>query len=237
MSIVHLLTHRVRPCRQTVGCLNLVTYYQKVLLVILSVPMVLGVVLLFYLLPKRFINNPANRKARLGSRRGCLHRVLCLVYQPSGLRDGIAGQLRGEGGARLTDFEEETLERVEVDVNRARFKVRLYKLWWFTLFLAYPHASAYVLRMFVCADLNGVLLLREDFSKHCFDSEWFRWAVVGGLGVLLYPIGVPAVFAYRILKNRHKSAPMHAHIRSTHAHIRSTKARIGVLLFAFLLHA
>ena len=72
------------------------------------------------------------------------------------------------------------------------------------LFLVYSSASSTVFQMFDCEDLDdGNNYLRADYSIHCDGSRHRALMVYAGFMFFLYPLGIPAFFAYLLLQNRH----------------------------------
>jgi len=78
--------------------------------------------------------------------------------------------------------------------NRKRSRRQFWKLVLFTLFLMYPGVSSTVLSFYVCKDIEGTKYLLKDFSLRCYDHRWFKYLPYDVFMILLYPIGIPAVF-------------------------------------------
>jgi hypothetical protein len=82
-------------------------------------------------------------------------------------------------------------------VRRALWRLKFVRLLFFTLFLVYPSVSARLFSLFVCRDVpgTGASYVLADFSQKCYDDRWMRYVGVVGGGLLLYPIGIPLIFA------------------------------------------
>ena len=70
-------------------------------------------------------------------------------------------------------------------------------------FLVYSSVGAVLFQMFNCEELdNGKNYLRADYSIEC-NTAWHRALMVySAVMVLLYPVGIPALYAYLLFKNR-----------------------------------
>jgi hypothetical protein len=81
---------------------------------------------------------------------------------------------------------------------------RTSKLCLFTLFLTYPYISSNVLSFFACRTVDGQAYMTVDYNLNCYDDKWKSF--VGGVVtmVLVYPIGVPLLFAVLLFRNRHR---------------------------------
>ena len=77
----------------------------------------------------------------------------------------------------------------------------------FIIFVIYSSVSFTVFQTFVCETLdNGVTYLRADYSLTCSTIAHTAWKAYAGLMIVVYPIGVPAVFAWWLISNRHDLA-------------------------------
>ena len=70
------------------------------------------------------------------------------------------------------------------------------------MFLVYSSVSAVIFQMFDCEKLDdGKIYLRADYSIEC-NTAWHRALMVySAVMVLLYPVGIPAMYAYLLFKN------------------------------------
>ena len=70
-------------------------------------------------------------------------------------------------------------------------------------FLVYSSVGAVIFQMFDCEKIDdGKIYLRADYSIQC-DTAWHRALMVySAVMVLLYPVGIPALYAYLLFKNR-----------------------------------
>jgi len=106
------------------------------------------------------------------------------------------------------------MERVDVsddDARRLRFqnlRRKFMKLVIFTIFLIYPSVSAVTLRLYVCQKVANVYYLVEDFTVQCYVDKWNKYAMANIIALLVYPIGVPALFGGIIWTHRkHLAVP------------------------------
>lgn len=73
----------------------------------------------------------------------------------------------------------------------------------FIIFVVYSSVSFVVFQTFVCETLdNGVMYLRADYSLSCSSRAHTAWKAYAGLMIFVYPVGVPAVFAWWLVSNR-----------------------------------
>ena len=74
----------------------------------------------------------------------------------------------------------------------------------FVLFAVYSSVSFTVFKTFVCDDtLEGeVTYLRADYSLTCLTREHTAWKAYAGVMIFLYPVGIPALFAWWLVSNR-----------------------------------
>jgi len=71
-------------------------------------------------------------------------------------------------------------------------------------FVAYPCLSLSMLSMFDCTEVTGTYYLSLDLSLVCYDDEWMKYGIMGAVGVLLYPIGIPVSCGLALYTNRFK---------------------------------
>lgn len=73
----------------------------------------------------------------------------------------------------------------------------------FIMFAVYSSVSFTIFQTFVCETLDdGVEYLRADYSLTCTTSTHTAMEVYAGLMVVVYPLGIPAVFAWWLVSNR-----------------------------------
>lgn len=85
----------------------------------------------------------------------------------------------------------------------------------FVMFVIYSSVSFIVFQTFVCETLDdGVTYLRADYSLTCSTGAHTAWEVYAGFMILVYPLGIPAVFAWLLVSNRHDIAKVGAGDRS-----------------------
>ena len=73
----------------------------------------------------------------------------------------------------------------------------------FVLFIVYSSVSFTVFQTFVCETLDDrVTYLRADYSLTCSTRAHTAWKTYAGLMILVYPVGIPALFAWWLFSNR-----------------------------------
>ena len=69
----------------------------------------------------------------------------------------------------------------------------------FLLFVVYSSVSYTIFQTFVCDPLNsGVTYLRADYDLVCWTTTHIAYMTYAGIMALVYPIGIPAVFAWML---------------------------------------
>lgn len=70
-------------------------------------------------------------------------------------------------------------------------------------FLVYSSVSAMVFQTFACDGLdNGDKFLRADYRIDCTSSKHQAFMIFAGVMIFVYPVGIPAFFAYLLFKGR-----------------------------------
>lgn len=70
-------------------------------------------------------------------------------------------------------------------------------------FLVYSSVSSVVFQTFGCESLDdGKKYLRADYSIDCDTSKHEGLRIYAGLMVVLYPVGIPAMYAFLLFRNR-----------------------------------
>lgn len=73
----------------------------------------------------------------------------------------------------------------------------------FVLFFVYASVSRDIFLVFSCETLdNGVSYLRADYGLTCSSSRHAAFRAYAGLMVVVYPLGIPAVFGWWLRRNR-----------------------------------
>ena len=73
----------------------------------------------------------------------------------------------------------------------------------FLLFVVYSSVSYTIFQTFVCDPLDsGVTYLRADYDVVCWTRTHINFMRYAGIMVLVYPVGIPAVFAWVLFINR-----------------------------------
>ncbi|CAM9416172.1 unnamed protein product [Ectocarpus sp. 13 AM-2016] len=74
----------------------------------------------------------------------------------------------------------------------------------FLLFFVYSSVSRDIFLTFSCETLeDGVSYLRADYGLVCFSRRHVAFRVYAGVMVLVYPLGIPALFGWWLRRNRH----------------------------------
>ena len=70
-------------------------------------------------------------------------------------------------------------------------------------FLVYSSVSSVVFQMFACDKLdNGKIYLRADYTIECDSDKHRALQIYAGLMIILYPVGIPALYAGLLFSNR-----------------------------------
>lgn len=70
-------------------------------------------------------------------------------------------------------------------------------------FLVYSSVSSMVFQMFACEKLDdGKKYLRADYSIDCDDRKHKNLMIYAGIMILIYPVGIPALYAHLLFTNR-----------------------------------
>lgn len=73
----------------------------------------------------------------------------------------------------------------------------------FIMFVIYSSVSFNIFQAFACETLDdGVEYLRADYSLTCSTGAHTAMMVYAGLMILVYPVGIPAVYAWWLYSNR-----------------------------------
>ena len=72
----------------------------------------------------------------------------------------------------------------------------------FLLFMVYSSVSYTIFKTFVCDPLDsGVAYLSADYDLVCWTKTHIGYTTYAGLMILVYPVGIPAMFAWVLLIN------------------------------------
>jgi len=89
-----------------------------------------------------------------------------------------------------------------------------------------------VLGSFVCSDIADSWYLNADFTIQCFDTRWDKYAILSGVMIFVYPVGIPLLFFGLLVSNRRTLLAYDAfdaqeHHRRTASSINSTSMLAG----------
>lgn len=90
----------------------------------------------------------------------------------------------------------------EVNLRLERDMRKFWKMFLFALFLIYPTVSSVMVRLYACETVEGESFLTSDFTVSCNSSSWFSRALLNIVFIVLYPIGILALYAWIIYVNR-----------------------------------
>eukprot|EP00455_Lapot_gusevi_P034603 TRINITY_DN381_c0_g1_i1.p1 TRINITY_DN381_c0_g1~~TRINITY_DN381_c0_g1_i1.p1 ORF type:complete len:769 (-),score=306.56 TRINITY_DN381_c0_g1_i1:325-2631(-) len=104
--------------------------------------------------------------------------------------------------ARENDIQDDETERRKKLADK-RSRRRFWRVTLFLLFLIYPTVSSTILKFYDCRDYYGRRLMDADKTVDCDSSDWRNYAVYGAFMILVYPIGIPLFFLYKIWQYRY----------------------------------
>jgi hypothetical protein len=100
-------------------------------------------------------------------------------------------------------------------------------------FLLYSTVSTTVFQIFACDTIDDSAshktgYLRADYSIQCGTAKHTLYSVYAGFMVIIYPLGIPALYAWLLWRNRHKlssqaESSVHMFSRHTDDTLRSTR--------------
>lgn len=79
---------------------------------------------------------------------------------------------------------------------RVLSNIKIWKLTTFSVFLLYPYVSSNIMAVYNCREVDGQLYLIRDFTILCSDPAWLTSALVNIIFLIIYPIGIPALYFY-----------------------------------------
>ncbi|CAM9981073.1 unnamed protein product, partial [Scytosiphon promiscuus] len=78
-------------------------------------------------------------------------------------------------------------------------------------FLVYSSVSSMVFQTFACETLDdGVEYLRADYRIYCTDTKHKAMEVYAGVMILVYPVGIPLLYAALLYQHRDVLSDAHA---------------------------
>ncbi|CAM9091009.1 unnamed protein product, partial [Laminaria digitata] len=86
----------------------------------------------------------------------------------------------------------------------------------FVIFFVYSSVSSEILNTFNCEYIDASWFLRADYSLSCVSKRHRFYMVYAGVMAAVYPIGVPALFCWWLVRNRNYLKGSH---RQTIAHL------------------
>merc|ERR1712072_22418 len=71
--------------------------------------------------------------------------------------------------------------------------------------IAYPPVSRRAIQYITCSEkIDGKQYLVQDYTLECFDGQWNEFFPFAVLALTIYPLGVPAFFAYKLWSRHDK---------------------------------
>lgn len=92
--------------------------------------------------------------------------------------------------------------RIRIKIQYRQYCNKCYRLFFWLLLLCYVSVSNRILRLYHCEEIGSKWFLTSDYSIECYDSRYVFYAALGGPLILLYVIGIPALFAYLLYDAR-----------------------------------
>ena len=91
----------------------------------------------------------------------------------------------------------------------------------FLLFVIYPGVSSTIAKFFKCTQIDGIWMLDADLRLECYSSEWLFYIPIALVGILMYPIGIPACVGLLLHQNEaylhHDVASIETQLNSAHS--------------------
>jgi len=88
------------------------------------------------------------------------------------------------------------------DTEIKNLKAQHHKYLLYFLYIIFPTCSTVVFQTFKCTDVDGTWFLDADLRQECYTGAWVDQALFATLGVLMYPIGIPVLFAVNLFANK-----------------------------------
>jgi TRAP-type C4-dicarboxylate transport system permease small subunit len=170
---------------QSVGCVSRFDFYTKLIITIVTPIGVLFLLIVGYLVPKMITTRTRYMQQREG--------------------ENAESGWGGLSDANISVWDKSlTKELSRERAANKRTRRKFWKLVLFTAFLIYPGVSSTILSMFMCEKVNDTIYLKADFSLRCGDKRWISYLPAGIIGILVYPIGIPAFFFYLLRRYRNR---------------------------------
>ncbi len=68
----------------------------------------------------------------------------------------------------------------------------------------FPSCVSATIEIFNCVTIEGTSYVVTDYRYICYDQQWSSFVWFACLGIMVYPIGIPAMFAMVLRRNAHK---------------------------------
>lgn len=95
-------------------------------------------------------------------------------------------------------------QRVMIKLHYRQYQNKCLKLFFWLLLLVYVSVSNRLLRLYNCEQIGSRWYLTSDYSIQCFTDRYFTFALLGVPLVLLYVVGIPALFGVLLHRARNK---------------------------------
>ena len=93
--------------------------------------------------------------------------------------------------------------RVGIRVYFNKYQNKVYKILFWVLLLSYPSTSTRALRIFQCEPIGDDYYLARDYTQKCFVGVWWFWQTWSIICVVLYVVGIPALFFALLYRASH----------------------------------
>ena len=84
-----------------------------------------------------------------------------------------------------------------------KYQNKVYKILFWVLLLSYPSTSTRALRIFQCEPIGDHYYLARDYTQKCFVGVWWFWQTWSIVCVVLYVVGIPALFFALLYRASH----------------------------------
>mmetsp|Transcript_7318 Transcript_7318/g.9646 ORF Transcript_7318/g.9646 Transcript_7318/m.9646 type:complete len:568 (+) Transcript_7318:2-1705(+) len=82
------------------------------------------------------------------------------------------------------------------------------------LFMLHPNIAQYTFTVFTCEELRtDHFYLSEDLETECYTTKWKAWAILGGICIFVYTLGIPAFGFYVLHSVRNNLKDKHVKLK------------------------
>jgi drug/metabolite transporter (DMT)-like permease len=127
--------------------------------------------------------------------------ILCSVFLLWEVVSKVRNARTPECERRCRIKHDHVTEETKMDRSK-EIRIRTWKLCLILLFVMYPTLVLKMFGVFHCREIEGTWYLERDVTLQCYDSAWTIRAVIGGIGVIIYAIGIPVLFFVMLRQNK-----------------------------------